>query len=166
MVTLRTSFVFLVITFLSGLAISQDRCVPFGGTVYGWHDGTAWVAEGDFDIGQQTQHVKVRDVNTGVEDHGAFLWGTEKATFDFGNGNGFDLVTEFTSEGINNPAKVYHVNMTGKFANGSGKFKKAWGRFAAQGPYGPGVVLPKGKVTPAEQASMYWIGHYNGILCY
>ncbi len=164
--TFRTWFILLVLVLISGFVVAQDRCVPFGGTVFGWHDGTAWIAEGDFDIGQQTQHVKVRDVNTGVEKHGDFWWGTETATFDFGNGNTIDLMTEFTGENMNNPAKVFHVNMNGRFANGHGKYKKAWGRFSAEGPFGPGVVLPAGKVKPPEGVSMYWIGHYDGLLCY
>jgi hypothetical protein len=23
-------------------ALAQDQCVPFGGTIYGWHNGNSW----------------------------------------------------------------------------------------------------------------------------
>lgn len=153
----------LVLT--SGVAVGQQSCVPFNGTLYGWHDGKAWVGEGDFTVGAQVLHARVVDVNTALQKGEDAWWGTETATFDFGQGNTVQLLTEFTTEHMKNPSGVYHVNEIGTFANGAGMFQKASGHFTSQGPFGPGVVLPTGKVSPQEGAAMLWIGHYDGTIC-
>jgi hypothetical protein len=155
----------VVLLMFSGTALSQDQCRPFGGTLYGWHDGKAWAGEGDFMVGGQKLHAKVVDVNTAIEKHGDMWWGTETATFDFGEGNRVELLTEFTTEHMTNVSGVFHVNEIGTFANGTGSFRKASGHFTSQGPFGPGVRLPGGKAKPPAGASMYWIGHYDGVIC-
>lgn len=157
-------FALLLLVF-SGTAAGQDGCRPFGGTLYGWHDGKAWVGEGDFMIGSEKLHAKVVDVNTGLEKHNDLWSGTETATFDFGEGNRLELLTEFTTEHMKDSAGVFHVNEIGAFANGTGRFRKASGHFNSQGPFGPGVRLPAGKVNPPAGASMYWIGQYDGTIC-
>ncbi len=156
----------LFLVFSSMTVLAQDRCQPFGGTIYGWHTGKAWVGEGDFYVGVQKMHANIEDVNTGLEKHGDLWWGTETATFDFGNGNTVQLVTEFTTEHMQSSTGVFHVNENGGFANGTGRFRKAQGRFTSQGPFGPSVVLPAAKVANAPSGmAMYWIGHYDGTIC-
>ncbi len=143
----------------------QQGCKPFGGTLYGWHDGKAWVGRGEFRLGTEVLNASVLDVNTAVEKHGEMWWGTETATFDFGNGNTVELLTEFTTEHMTSQSGVFHVNENGTFANGKGRFRKVYGQFNSQGPFGPGVVLPAGKPSAPAGAKMYWIGHYDGMIC-
>lgn len=166
MTSLRLFLTLLFVVVLSNVLFAKDHCSTFGGTLYGWHDGTAWVGEGDFYIGREMRHAKVRDVNTAIERHDDMWWGTETATFDFGGGDSVELVTEFTTEHMKNPSGVFHVNENGLFANGKGKFKGVYGRFTSQGPFGSGVVLPAGKVKPPEGMKLYWIGHYEGTVCW
>lgn len=158
--------VILLLVVLTATGFSQDRCTTFGGTIYAWHDGNAWVGEGDFSVGRNTLHARIKDVNTSIERHEDMWWGTETATFDFGHGNTVDLLTEFTTEHMTSPSGVFHVNENGTFANGKGMFKRAFGRFTSQGPFGPKVVLPAGKVKPPEGVTLYWIGHYDGTICW
>ncbi len=155
----------LIVICATPLAMSQQGCKPFGGTLYGWHDGKAWVGEGDFTFGNEVLHAKVVDANTALEKHGDMWWGTETATFDFGHGNTVQLLTEFTTEHMTSPSGVFHVNEVGTFANGKGRFRKAVGHFNSHGPFGPSVVLPAGKVTVPAGMTMFWIGHYDGTLC-
>jgi hypothetical protein len=156
---------FVLLTFGTVTATSQEGCKPFGGTLYGWHNGKAWVGEGEFTVAGQVLRASVVDVNTGVEKHSEMWWGTETATFDFGKGNTVQLLTEFTTEHMTNPSGVFHVNEIGTLAKGTGRFRKAYGHFNSQGPFGPGVVLPAGKVSPPAGVTMYWIGHYDGTIC-
>ncbi len=148
-------------------SFAQDNCVPFGGTIYGWHNGKTWYGEGNFTIGRKTLHANVVDVNTGNSKQGDMWLGTETATFDFGNGDKLDLMTEFVTEHQTDAvsaAGLFHVNEIGYFANGQGKFKNAWGRFASQGPFGPGVKLPP-EIKPGQNDGLFWIGQYNGMIC-
>ena len=154
-----------VVIFYAALATAQGSCKPFGGTIYAWHDGKAWVGEGDFAVGDEVLHANITDVNTGVEKHGEMWWGTETATFDFGGNNKVELLTEFTTEHMTNPAGVFHVNENGAFAKGTGRFRKAFGHFNSQGPFGPAVTLPAGKSKAPAGALMRWIGHYDGMIC-
>lgn len=157
-----------VMVFVFGTALlAQEQCVPFGGTIYGWHSGKAWIGEGDFTIGQQTEHAKVVDTNTSLVRAGNMWRGTETAVFDFGNGNKIELMTEFVTEHQTDAVSatgLFHVNEVGYFKNGTGKLKNAWGRFSSQGPFGPGVTLPA-EVKPTENDGMFWIGQYTGNVC-
>ncbi len=155
----------MMIAFGTSKGMSEEACQPFGGTLYGWNTGKAWVGEGDFTIGRRVLHATVSDVNTGVEKHGDMWWGTETATFDFGKGNTVDLLTEFTTEHMTDASGVFHVNEIGTFANGKGQFRNAYGHFNSQGPFGTGVVLPTGKAKPPAGVKMFWIGHYDGTIC-
>lgn len=148
----------------------EEGCVPFGGTIYGWHDGEtgSWYGEGDFTVGRKVRHATVVDPNTGFEDFGPVWIGTETAKFDFGRGDAIDLMTEFVCEvdleKLASPDAIFHVNETGYFANGKGRFKNAWGRFNLQGPFGPGVKLPQ-RIVPGRNDGMFWIGQYVGTIC-
>jgi hypothetical protein len=155
--------------FLLGInAFAQEQCVPFGGTIYGWHNGKSWIGEGNFTVGKKVMHATIVDVNTGISKQGDMWLGTETATFDFGSGNKVDLMTEFVTEhqtdAVGTSAGLFHVNETGYFANGQGKFKHAWGRFSSQGPFGPGVTLPP-EIKPTANDGLFWIGQYNGMIC-
>ena len=154
-----------IVVCLCGGVYGQQPCKTFGGTLYAWYDGKAWIGEGDFLVGDQLLHAKVVDVNTALEQHGDMWWGTETATFDFGGGNKMDLMTEFTTEHMKDPNGLFHVNMVGTFAHGAGRLNKVSGHFTSQGPFGQGVVLPGGKTNPPAGVSMYWIGHYDGAVC-
>ncbi len=156
---------FVLLTIGVATAVGQQQCQPFGGTLYGWHDGKSWVGEGDFTLGTEVLHAKVVDVNTALEKHEDMWWGTETATFDFGQSNTVQLLTEFTTEHMKSASGVFHVNEIGTFAKGTGRFQKTYGHFNSQGPFGPGVVLPAAKAKPPAGVSMYWIGHYDGIVC-
>jgi hypothetical protein len=160
----RLGFAVAILLCWTSPALGQEHCTPFGGTLYGWHDGKAWIGEGDFLVGKQVLHAKVVDVNNTLEKHGETWWGTETATFTFTAGDKVQLITEFTTEHMTNAAGVFHVNENGTFANGTGRFRTASGHFTSQGPFGPAVVLPRGKEPPTKMA-MYWIGHYSGTIC-
>jgi hypothetical protein len=43
-------------------------------------------------------------------------------------------------------------------------FKGAYGHWVTYGPFGPAVKLPD-DIKPAPDATMYWIGHYDGTIC-
>jgi hypothetical protein len=168
----RNSFVLiaalaLMFLALGSTAFAEDQCVPFGGTIYGWHNGGSWYGVGDFTVGKTVLHAKITDPNTGLTDMGDIWLGTEEATFDFGHGNKITAMTSFVTEHQTDPAGltgVFHVNETGSFARGTGAFKHAWGRFNLQGPFGPGVKLPE-TVTAGPNDGLFWIGQYNGTIC-
>lgn len=61
-------------------ALAQDQCVPFGGTIYGWHNGDSWYGVGDFTVAKDVMHATVTDPNTGFTDFGDIWIGTEEAT--------------------------------------------------------------------------------------
>jgi hypothetical protein len=147
-------------------AVAQDQCVPFGGTIYGWHSD-AWYGVGDFTVGKNVMHATVADPNTGLTDMGDTWLGTEEATFTFANGDKITAMTEFITEHMTDPGGaqgVIHVDETGYFSKGTGRFKNAWGRFNLQGPAGPGVKLPA-TITPDANDGFFWIGQYNGTIC-
>lgn len=141
--------------------------MPFGGTIYGWHNGDAWYGQGDFTFGRLTLHATVEDPNTGFADMGDTWLGTEEATFTFGKGEQITLMTSFVTEHQTDAAAdsgVFHVNETGYFAKGTGRFRHAYGRFNLQGPFGPGTRLPS-EITPGPNDGLFWIGQYNGTIC-
>ena len=144
-----------------------SQCVPFGGTIYGWHNGDSWYGVGDFTFGRKIMHATVSDPNTGFTDNGDTWLGTEEATFTFASGEKITLMTDFVTEHQTDPAGtqgVYHVNEIGYFARGTGRFQHAWGRFTLQGPFGFGVALPT-NITPGTNDGLFWIGQYNGSIC-
>ena len=146
---------------------AQDQCLPFGGTIYGWHNGNSWYGVGDFTVGKKVMHASVTDPNTSFTDMGDIWLGTEEATLTFPNGENITLMTDFVTEHQTDAVStsgVFHVNETGYFARGTGRFKQAWGRFNLQGPFGPGVKLPA-NITPDLNDGPFWIGQYNGMIC-
>jgi hypothetical protein len=156
----------LVLLLIPSAAAAQNQCVPFGGTIYAWHTN-AWIGSGEFTVGRQVLHATINDVNTSIVKDGDVWRGTETATFDFGSENTVDLMTDFVTEHMNDAAAasgVFHVNEIGTFAHGTGIFKNAYGHFSSQGPFGPKVKLPE-NVKPPENADMFWIGQYNGMIC-
>jgi hypothetical protein len=163
----RVSFAFFVLIIAGFFASANaQNCVPFGGTIYAGHTN-AWIGGGEFTVGRVTRHANVVDVNTSMVQDGDVWRGTETATFDFGNGNTVDLVTDFVTEHMNDAAAqsgIFHVNEIGTFANGKGKFKNAYGHFSSQGPFGPNVKLPEAAKVP-EGSQMFWIGQYHGFVC-
>lgn len=164
---LSIAILFTLTLLLGTFALAQEQCVPFGGTIYGWHNGPSWFGVGDFTVGKNVMHASVADPNTGLTRMGDIWLGTEEATFDFGNGNVVTLMTDFVTEHMNDSAStsgVFHVNETGYFARGTGKFKNAWGRFSLQGPFGPGVKLPD-SIHPGTNDGLFWIGQYFGSIC-
>jgi hypothetical protein len=150
-------------------AAAQEQCVPFGGTIYGWHSD-AWYGVGDFTVGKDVMFATIVDPNTGFTDQGDIWLGTEEATFTFKNGDKITAMTEFVTEHMTDSGGgggVYHVNETGYFSKGTGRFKHAWGRFSLQGPFGPGVALPANISVPDDpnKDGWFWIGQYNGTIC-
>ena len=170
------AIVLMILVLMVGTALSAraqtksemlSQCVPFGGTIYGWHNGDSWYGVGDFIFGKKTLHATVEDPNTGFDDKGDIWLGTEEATFTFPSGEKITLMTDFVTEHQTDAAAtqgVYHVNETGSFARGTGRFHHAWGRFNLQGPFGWGVSLPS-KITPGPNDGLFWIGQYNGTIC-
>ena len=147
--------------------VTPSPCLPFGGTIYGWHNGDSWYGVGDFTFGKRTLHATVVDPNTGFTDKVDIWLGTEEATFTFASGEKITLMTDFVTEhqtDAGGSQGVYHVNETGSFAKGTGRFRGAWGRFNLQGPFGPGVSLPS-NITPDANDGFFWIGQYNGTIC-
>lgn len=163
------SAVALAFVAMTPSAGAQNECVPFGGTIYGWHNtnANAWFGVGDFTIGKRVMHATVSDPNTDFTDMGDTWLGKEEATFTFTTGEKITLMTEFVTEHQTDSAGnlgVFHVNETGYFARGTGRFKHAWGRFNLQGPFGPGVKLPT-NIVPGDNDGLFWIGQYNGTIC-
>lgn len=148
-------------------ADAQAQCVPFGGTIYGWHNNGSWHGIGDFTVGKETMHATVADPNTGLTKMDDIWLGTEEATFTFENGDQITAMTSFITEHMTDPGGVQgvlHVDETGYFSKGTGRFKNAWGRFNLQGPFGPGVKLPA-SITPDINDGRFWIGQYFGTIC-
>jgi hypothetical protein len=146
---------------------SRDRCVPVGGTFYGWHTSVAWFATGNFTVDRKVHHVDLVDINTSFFNGGDIWTGTETATFDFGRGDSVQLSAEFVTEHMNDAVAssgVFHINEIGTFTKGTGRFKNAYGHWIMQGPFGPNVPLP-GNIQPPPDADMFWIGQYHGTIC-
>jgi hypothetical protein len=144
----------------------QERCLPFGGTLYGWYTDH-WYGTGTFSVGRQTRHADILDINTGFLDNGNMWMGTEDVTFDFGKGNTFQMKAEFLTEHMTDAVSAsgfYDVRENGTFTHGTGMFKGAYGHWVTYGPFGPAVKLPD-DIKPAPDATMYWIGHYDGTIC-
>jgi len=161
----RYLFIFLFAMAVGGLVSAQNNCVAFGGTVYGWNPGDAWLATGNFYIDGKPYRISLVDINTSFADGGDVWTGTEAVTIDFGKGDKLLMSAEFVAEHMNDAASssgVFHINEIGTFTKGSGRFKNAYGHWTMQGPFGPAVPLP---IAPLPAANTYWIGQYDGMLC-
>ena len=130
-IVLMCTLLMLVSMDLSAGAQAQikilSQCVPFGGTIYGWHNGDSWFGVGDFTFGRKTMHATVSDPNTAFTDNGDTWLGTEEATFTFASGEKVTLMTDFVTEHQTDPAGtqgVDHVNEIGYFARGTGRFQQ------------------------------------------
>jgi hypothetical protein len=151
---------------VASFAAANDRCVPFGGTGYGWATDN-WYVTGDFVIGHKVRHANVVVVNIGFSDNGGVSTGTEISTFDFGNGNTFQTKQDFVVQHLNDVLTdfgVFDVQESGTFFKGTGIFKGIYGHWVADGPFGSNVKLPD-NIHPDPNASMYWIGRYHGTIC-
>jgi len=68
-----------------------------------------------------------------------FGWAPKKVRLILEKANKIVLMTDFVTEHQSDPGGglgVFHVNETGYFARGTGRFRHAWGRFNLQGPFG------------------------------
>ena len=164
-------------------AITQDRsgpedkheaecaCVPFGGTVYGWHTEAGWVATGTFALGRESKQVGLMAVNTTPADYdkNLYIWiGTEQHTYDFGHGNTFQSPVNYVAEHVNDAVSasgVFHVMEVGTISKGTGIFEHAYGHWTMQGPFGPSVILPSNIQVGQGGDGLYWIGQYHGTIC-
>lgn len=147
-------------------AEGQCQCEPFSGAIYSWYTDT-WHAVGDFTVGAKVHHATILIVNTSFFDDGDVDRGTETWTWDFGGGNTIQLMTDFVTEHMTDAVSssgVFHVIEVGKFANGAGAFKHAYGNLSAPGPFGPNVKLPD-KIQPPADASMFYVGLSQGMIC-
>lgn len=155
-----------VLALISSTALAQEGCIPFGGTVYGWHTDN-WYGTGHFTVGRKVLPANIVDVNTGFFDNGGVATGTEIATFDFGKGNKFQLNVDFIAEHLNDAISgsgVFDVKENGTFSKGTGMFKGAYGHWIMEGPFGPNVKLPD-NIHPDPNSDMFWIGWYHGEIC-
>lgn len=145
---------------------AQENCVPFGGTVYGWHTDN-WYGTGEFLVDRKSRRGNIVDVYTGFFDNGGVATGTEIATFDFGNGDTFQLKVDFIVEHLNDSLTsngVFDVRENGTFTKGTGMFKGAYGHWIMEGPFGPNIKLPN-NIHPDPNSDMLWIGWYHGMIC-
>jgi len=135
-VLMSTFLIFLGVALTSAAQTRPEpQCLPFGGTIYGWHNGSSWYGVGDFTFGKKILHATVVDPNTAFTDKGDIWLGTEEATFTFSRDEKITLMTEFVTEhqtDAGGAQGVYHVNETGSFTRGTGRFQHAWGRFSLQ----------------------------------
>lgn len=108
-----------------------------------------------------------REPTIDTSDLGDIWIGKEEATFTFARGEKITLMTDFVTEHQTDSGGdqgVFHVNETGYFDRGTGRFKGAWGRFNLQGPFGRGVMLPA-EISPGTNDGLFRIGQYNGTIC-
>lgn len=162
----RLMLILFLALFTTTSASAQERCVPFGGTVYGWHTDN-WYANGDFTVGRNVRHANIVDVNTGLVDRGSLTTGSEVASFDFASGDTVQLNTDFIVEHMKDAlaaSGVYDVKANGTFVKGTGKFKGAYGHFVMEGSFGPAVKLPD-SIHPDPKSDMSWMGWYHGMMC-
>jgi len=73
-------------------------------------------------------------------------------------------VTEHAN--VTNPYGIFHITEAGKFANGTGMFKNAYGSLLEGGPFGPNVDASD-KIQPTEGATGVWytIAPAQGTIC-
>ena len=164
--TAITALAIGALVLLAPAAEAQERCVPFGGTMFLWHTDN-WYGVGDLSVGRKVMHADLVDINTSIV-FGDYIWtGTEMATFDFGHGNRFQTPIEFIAEHVNDSVSasgVFHISEIGTLTKGTGMFKNTYGHYIMQGPFGPNVKLPD-NIQPAPGADMFGIVQYHGTIC-
>jgi len=151
------------------ISVGNGDCVPFGGTIYGWHTPDAWLGTGTFALGPTTKHVNLRSVTTTLNDNGPTWTGSESVAIDFGGGNTLRMPGEFVAEGMTDQALavwgVSHISEIGTFAKSTGMFRNAYGHWITEGPFGTNVKLPDFVKTTDDADGYYWIGQYHGTVC-
>jgi hypothetical protein len=155
-----------VLALIPASAEAQERCIPFGGTIYGWLTDH-WQGVGDLTVGGKVWHAKLNVDTLKVVDGGDTWTGKEALAFDFGKGNILKGVGPFVTEHMTDPGGslvVFHINEEGRFVKGKGIFQNVYGHWAMQGPFGAGVKLPN-NIQPPPEASWFWIGQYSGTIC-
>lgn len=147
-------------------AQAQDHCVPLSGTMYLWLTDT-WHGAVDFTIGRKALHASFLSVNTSFFDSGNVWEGTENWTLDFGKGNKIDVKAHFVSQHMTDAVSVagtYDLVDGGRFTNGEGVFKHAYGNMSVQGPFGPNVKLPD-SISPPPDAQWFSVLESQGMIC-
>jgi hypothetical protein len=162
--------VVLVIGLGGSSATAQNNCTPFSGVVYGalYRDAVGqpryWHLWGDFTIGREVHSATMAVKSTSLVNDGDTWQGTETWTFDFGGANTIQLMTSFVTEHMTNAAGIYHIREVGTFGNGTGAFVNAYGNLAADGPFGPSVVLHNLPTFPTVPA-MFYLAPSLGTIC-
>jgi hypothetical protein len=143
-----------IVTFLAVLAVTatvcapvaqaQNGCMPFylpAGPESGNFITGYWYAEGPVFLGKEELYVKVsiwdNGDGRGLGKKGNTFKGTERALYDFGNGDTFSTTISYVVEHNNDPDKFY-MNALENIVPGSGtgRFKGATGQIADHGPFG------------------------------
>jgi hypothetical protein len=156
---------------------AQGNCLPFSGTVHGalYRDAPGqpryWHMVGHFTIGNDVYSATIAVKGTSQIIDGYIWQGNETWTFDFGGDNTIELMTDYVTEhmtagGVTNPEGIFHIREVGIFANGTGAFKNAYGNLAADGPFGPNVVLhDTPKWWPSTGVAMFYVAPSQGTIC-
>jgi hypothetical protein len=155
-----------VLVMLAPAAKAQERCVPFGGTIYGWLTDH-WAGVGDLTVDRKTWHTNLSVDTLSVVDGGDTWTGNEIQTFDFGKGHILQGSGTFVTEHMTDPGGsggVFHISEEGPFIKGKGIFKHVYGHWILEGAFGPGVKLPD-KIQPPPEASWFFIAQYSGTIC-
>ena len=167
-VCLSVVAVFIFVTNASS-ASAQGNCLPFSGTIYGalyaeFGQSPAWHLVGGFRIGHEVYDATIDVTLTSLSTDEDIWQGAETWTFDFGEDDTIQLMTDFVTEHMTNPDGIFHIREVGTFANGTGAFKHADGNLSAEGPFGPNVVLHNVTQLPAD-ALMFWVAPSQGMIC-
>lgn len=141
--------------------------MPFGGTIYGWHNGDSWFGVGDFTVAKDVMHATVTDPNTGFTDLGDIWLGTEEGTFDFGKGK-----QDRADDGLRNRTPERPRRRSGSFSRERDRLFRSRNRplparvgtLQLAGPVWPGVALPT-TIEPGLNDGLFWIGQYVGTIC-
>jgi hypothetical protein len=124
---------------------------------------------GYFTIGKDLYFATIGVKNTSMHQESDVWQGTETWSFDFGDGNTIQLKTDFVTEHMTDLTTVgiVHIREVGTFVNGTGAFKNAFGNLAAEGPFGPNVMLYDMTQLPpaAGTMTMFWVAPSHGTLC-
>jgi hypothetical protein len=156
----------------SGVAYAQNNCTPISGAVYGalYRDAPGqpryWHMNGSFTIGRELLKATISVESLSLINDGEIWQGTERWTFDFGEGNTIQLATDFVTEHMLNATKIYHIREVGTFVNGTGAFVNAYGNLTGEGPFGPGVMLHVDPWWPATVVpAVFWVAPTQGVIC-
>lgn len=156
----------------SGPAYAQNNCAPVSGTVYGalYRDALGqpryWHMLGSLTIGREVLKATISVESLSLINDGETWQGTERWTVDFDEGNTIQLETDFVTEHMLNPTKIYHIREVGRFGHGTGAFANAYGNLTGEGPFGPGVILHIDPWWPAGTVpAMFWVAPAQGVIC-